>query len=304
MQRRPFAALAAVLITASLALAGCSGGSSSGGSADSKAAAGRQAAPAAAGTAGAGSTGSGTKTDSKTSSLAQSYIVRTATLTVQANNVADALAQARTLVAGAGGYVGDENTSLDSKGLQHSRLQLRVPPDTYDRVLGDLAGLGRLLGRTVSAQDVTEQVVDVQSRIKTQQASVARVRELMNRATKISDIVSLEGQLSTREADLESLQAQQASLKERTGMATVTLVLTEPAAKPASAKPKAADGFWASVGNALTGGWHAFYVALRGVLMALAAVLPFAALGLAGWFVYRAVRKRLPAHPEPHSDDT
>ena len=60
------------------------------------------------------------------------------------------------------------------------------------------------LDRTAKAEDVTDQVVDVDSRIKSQRASVARVRELMDRATKLSDVVELEGELSNREADLEA----------------------------------------------------------------------------------------------------
>jgi hypothetical protein len=313
MRRRVLITPAAVLLTASLALAGCSAATENGGSqggraavagsnseADQQSANGTASNNGGAGSAAATGRASGSGgADSKTSGLAPSSIVRTATLTVQAKNVPDALERAHTLVSGAGGYVGEENTSLDGKGLEHSRLQLRVPPGTYDRVLSDLAGLGKLLGQTVEAQDVTGQVVDVQSRIKTQQASVARVRDLMDRATRLSDIVTLEGQLSSREAALESLEAQQASLKERTAMATLTLVLSQSAAKPAPPKPEAADGFWASVGDALSGGWHAFYLAARAVLMALAAALPFAALAALGWLVQRAVRKRLPRGPRP-----
>ncbi|MFJ4851008.1 MULTISPECIES: DUF4349 domain-containing protein [unclassified Streptomyces] len=229
--------------------------------------------------------------------LDRSLIVRTATLTVEAGNVPDALARSRTLVEAAGGYIGDESTSLDDEGHEHSRVTLRVPPTDYERVLGDLAGLGRLLERKVSAQDVTSQVVDVESRIKTQRASVARVRELMDRATKLSDVVTLEGELSSRQADLEALEAQQASLKERTGMATVTLVLTEPDRVAAPAK---ADGFWASVGDALGAGWHALYVTLRALLIALAAALPFAVLALLGLLAFRLLRRRRdPVAPAP-----
>ena len=69
----------------------------------------------------------------------------------------------------------------------------------------------------------------MESRIKTQRASVARIRELMDQATKLSDVVTLEGELSSRQADLESLLAQQTSLKDRTSLATITLSLSETA---------------------------------------------------------------------------
>ncbi len=67
----------------------------------------------------------------------------------------------------------------------------------------------------------------MESRIKSQRASVARVRELMDRADKLSDVVTLEGELSGRQAELEALLARQASLKDRTSLATITLSLSE-----------------------------------------------------------------------------
>ncbi|MFF3560570.1 DUF4349 domain-containing protein [Streptomyces sp. NPDC002574] len=295
-------ALAALALAGVLALTGC-GASGDGGlqsSADDKAAAEPAQAPAdGMAEAPSGAAGSsGGKGGTRTPVLDRSLVVRTATLTVEAGNVPDALAESRTLVEAAGGYIGDESTSLDGEGREHSRITLRVPPAGYERLLGDLAGLGKLLGRKVTAEDVTSQVVDVESRLKSQRASVARVRELMDRATRLSDVVTLEGELSSRQADLEALEAQQASLKERTGMATVTLVLTEPAP---SAAPKKADGFWASVGDALGAGWHALYVTLRALLIALAAVLPFAVLALLGLLVFRLLRRRRggPVAPAP-----
>ncbi|MEU1616918.1 DUF4349 domain-containing protein [Streptomyces sp. NPDC005722] len=320
--RRPLAAaLGTLALAAALMLTGCGSGGGSESSADTADGKAGAAAPGLAerpdaGTAPADAGGdtenatgkssgsrSGTGTGAgRTPTLAQSYIVRTAALTVEARNVPGAVAKARTLVEGAGGYVGNESTSLDEDGLEYSTITLRVPPEGYDRVLQDLSGLGTLRNRKVDAQDVTGEVVDVESRLKTQRASVARVRELMDRATRLSDVVALEGELSSRQADLEALEAQQASLKARTGMATITLEVQEPAAEEA---PQKADGFWATVGDALGSGWHAFYVTLRTLLVVLAVVAPFAALVLLGYLGFRLLRRVLPARrtveapPEP-----
>jgi hypothetical protein len=165
-------------------------------------------------------------------------------------------------------------------------------------VLTELAGLGTLLSREASVQDVTGQVVDVTSRVATQRASVARVRALMDQARQLGDIVSLESELSTRESALEALEAQQASLRSQTDLATVTLRLTEPSAARAAPKPaKRHDGFWTAVGHALGDGWHAFYVTMRVALIVVAVALPFAAAALLGWYGYRVVRRRLPGMP-------
>ncbi|MGW1561887.1 DUF4349 domain-containing protein [Streptomyces sp. NPDC002144] len=291
---RPVQALAGLLLAAALALTGCSSASDSGGTSSAKGAPAargdaQEAAPGAKEASGAQAP-SGTK--ARSPKLTASSIIRTASLTVQVKDVPKALDRARTTTESAGGYVGDETTSRDPEGREHTRVVLRVPVDRYDEVLADLQGAGKLIDRTAKAEDVTDQVVDVDSRVKSQRVSVARVRELMDRATKLSDVVALEGELSSREADLEALLAQQASLKDRTSMATITLSLSE---TPVKAAAKDDDpGFL----DALAGGWHAFVTMLRWLAVALGAVLPFAAvtvLLVLAWL--RLIRPRLPRRP-------
>ncbi|MGW7237541.1 DUF4349 domain-containing protein [Streptomyces sp. NPDC054804] len=277
--------LAGFLLACALVLTGCGAGAGSGGSAgDSKADVGG-AAQEAAGLAGAKES-SGRGTD-KAPTLTVNRIIRTASLTVQVKDVPKALDEARTTAENAGGYVGNETTTRGAQGHERTRVVLRVPTEKYDEVLSDLQGAGKLLDRTAKAQDVTDQVVDVDSRVKSQRASVARVRELMDRATKLSDVVTLEGELSNREADLEALLAQQASLKDRTSLATITLSLTQ------TPVTKAAKDDTPGFVDALAGGWHVFVTMLRWIALALGAALPFAALAaLVAVLWWRVVRRR------------
>ncbi|MCF0077154.1 DUF4349 domain-containing protein [Streptomyces lomondensis] len=299
--RRPAPALAALLLAAALALTGCSaGGEDSAGSAAAdrgfagpEADKGSGAQEAAPGRAGSGA-GSGSRATAPPK-LTASHIIRTASLTVQVKDVPKALAEARAGTENAGGYVGNETTTRDGEGRERTRVVLRVPVDKYDEVLADLEGTGRLLDRSAKAEDVTDQVVDVESRIRSQRASVARIRELMDQATKLSDVVTLEGELSSRQADLEALLARQASLKDRTSLATITLSLSETPVKKKEAKDDD-PGFL----DALAGGWNAFVTMLRWLAVALGAVLPFAAVtALIVLLWLRVIRPRLPRRPRP-----
>ncbi|MET8974986.1 DUF4349 domain-containing protein [Streptomyces sp. NPDC004539] len=299
--RRSAHALAAFLAAVALALAGCSAGGDSGSAGQDKAAAKEDS---ARGGTGSGPSGVRASTPPK---AAVSSIIRTAAIGVQVKDVSKALAAARTAAEDAGGYVGDETTTRDEDDAEHTEVVLRVPVERYDDVLSALQGAGKLLNRTSKAEDVTDQVVDVASRVQSQRASVARVRELMDRATSLSDVVSLEGELSRRQADLESLLAQQASLKDRTSLATITLTLTQ-------TPPKApAEDDDPGVLDALSGGWHAFVSVLRWIVVVLAAALPFLALGALLVALWRRVLRPLlpaasstpaarpaplPAHPE------
>ncbi|MCX4420755.1 DUF4349 domain-containing protein [Streptomyces mirabilis] len=290
--------LAGMVLAAALAVTGCGaadGGSAS--SADKAAAPGAgNARPGAADSVASGAGGAKSTHPSKatgTSVPAGSHIIRTASLTLQVKDVPKALDSARTAAVDAGGYVGDETTTRDGGGRERTRAVLRVPTDRYDAVLSSLEGTGKVVERTAKAEDVTDQVVDVESRVKSQRVSVARVRELMDQATKLSDVVALEGELSTRESDLDALLAQQASLKDRTSLATITLSLSETPLKQA-AKKSGTPGFV----DALTGGWDAFVTMLRWIAVVFGVVLPFllsAGLLLALWL--RLARTGQPRRP-------
>ncbi|MFH8448738.1 DUF4349 domain-containing protein [Streptomyces fungicidicus] len=287
-------ALAGLLLAAALAAGGCSAGadSASSGSADKAARAEGPAVQEDAKQGAPGGAADGARETAPPKATAN-RIIRTASLTVRVKDVPGALDEARTTTENAGGYIGSETTDRDEDGHEHTRVVLRVPVEKYEEVLTGLEGTGRLLARTAKAQDVTDQVVDVESRITSQRASVARIRELMDRATKLSDVVTLEGELSSRQADLEALLAQQASLKDRTSLATITLTLSESPVKKAAQDDD--PGFL----DALAGGWDAFLTMLRWLAVAIGAVLPFAAVAALVVLLWlKAVRPRL-RRPEP-----
>ncbi|MEU3387342.1 DUF4349 domain-containing protein [Streptomyces albidoflavus] len=289
---------AVVLAAAVLGLAGCSAGPDSGASP----AGDRAAAPSAADGAGGGQADNAKRESADEAAdgkarpeLKGVHLIRTAELHLRVKDVPSALASARSVVEGAGGYVGDESTRRDSQGHERSTVVVRVPQERYEAVLDSLGEDGEVVSRRTSAEDVTEEVVDVESRLKSQRASVARVRELMDRAEKLSDIVSLEGELSSRQMELEALLAQQSSLKDRTSMATVTLQLTERTAKTVS---KEDDG--PTFTDALSGGWSAFVGTLRWLTVVVGVALPFVlTLGLAllAWRFTRRLRRPAAAAP-------
>ncbi|MFB8239056.1 DUF4349 domain-containing protein [Kitasatospora purpeofusca] len=309
-------ALAAVAMAAVLA-AGCSA-SRDGGAKDMSAAAPAQAAAgeavakgdAAVGAPGvasvapkappAGQTGAAPVVDSR-------QIAYSAQLTVRTAQVDVVLAKARDLAVAAGGYVASETgTSGGDGGPQSGQITVKVPSGAFQPTLDQLAGLGEVLSRRSQAEDLTQQVADVNSRMQSQQASVDRVRALMAQAKTLAEIVSLESELSRREADLESLQKQVKELSARTSLSTVTLDVRQKAG-PVQEVPDAPEdkGFWASVGSALGGGWHLLAAIVRGVCVTVAAVLPFllvAAPVAAVVWVVRRRRKPVPA-PAPVAEE-
>ncbi|MFE3070532.1 DUF4349 domain-containing protein [Streptomyces sp. NPDC059247] len=285
-------AAGAVLLTAALAVTGCSGATEGASEKADLSAARSYEEGGAAGdaTARKGSPGT-TSGEAKAKVPAEQHVIRTASLEVEVADATKSLATARRVAVGAGGHVENETTERIDEGHMTSTLVLRVPQERYDSVLGELAGTGKLLARKANAKDVTEQVVDVESRIATQRASVARVRTLMDRAERLADVVTLEGELSRRQADLESLLAQRASLKDRTSLATITLTLLETSKEAAEEEP-GRPGF----GDALAGGWNALAGSVAWIGIVLTALAPWLAVALVAYPLWRRlVRPRLAA---------
>ncbi|HEY2669595.1 MAG TPA: DUF4349 domain-containing protein [Rugosimonospora sp.] len=228
------------------------------------------------------------------STLARS-IIYTGSMTLRVGNVDDAATQLEGLATAAGGFVGGDTRDLDA-GRSTATLVLRVPAEKFGGILDAISKRigGQEVSRKVSTEDVTEKAIDLDARIQSQEASVERVRALLAKAESLSDITSIESQLTQREADLESMQADKRNLDDLTALSTVTVSLLGPQATPPKPKPKAETGFWPG----LKGGWHAFAGAVRVLLLVLGAVLPFAVVvGVPVLAVFWLRRRRRSARP-------
>ncbi|MFD3696456.1 DUF4349 domain-containing protein [Streptomyces sp. NPDC058646] len=292
-RQRSAAALAVLSLAGVLALTGCGADGERAASSDKAAVA---PAPAQGGEAAKGpgaASSAGTDKNAQPPAAVRPHVIRTATLGIETADVQQALAAARAAAAGAGGYVGNESTKRGGDGRMTSTVTLRVPGERYDSVLAAMEGSGKLLHRKVEAQDVTERVADIGSRVASQQASVARVREMMGKASALGDVVMLEGELSKRQSDLESLQAQQNALKDQTSLGTITLEVSEPAPAPVAEKKEKEPAFT----DALRGGWDVFTTVVRYLMLAAGALLPFAAVAAVGLLGFRLYRRVRPARP-------
>lgn len=263
-------------------LAGCSAGGA-GETASSKAAAGSDS----AGSGGSSRVAAQPAVQRGAPAPLPRSLIRTAALDVRVPDLRRAAVEVERIAVEAGGSVADEQLELRT-GSPSGSLQLQVPPARLTDTLGKLAALGHEQSRRLGTDDVTEQVVDLESRLATQRKSVARVRGLLDRASSLTDVVRLEAELSKREADLESLQARQRTLAGWVAMAKVTVQLD---ADPKTSDPVSAIGFT----SGLEGGWTAFVGAARVTAATLGALLPFLPLLVIGGWVALRLRRRAAA---------
>jgi hypothetical protein len=267
MNRRLVGVALVVGVVTGLATA-CTGDSSN--SAETSAAAPRQVEDAR-GTGGSPSSGQGeaprTEGDRGVSQPGvDRSLVRTADIDLTAPDVGDAVDRARDIATAEGGYTGREEVREES-----ATLTLHIPSDRFDQALDLLSELGEVIARHQSAEDVTEQVVDLDSRIATQRASVDRVRALLARAGTVEEIVRIEQEVTTRESDLESLEGRRQALAGQVAMSTVTIRVSRAAVGAPVERRDESSGFVAG----LSDGWGAFLDAGTVLLRVIGAVLPF-----------------------------
>lgn len=220
-------------------------------------------------------------------------IIYAGTMTVRVDNVDDAAAKAISFATQAGGFVGGDNRRRDDR-RSTGTLVLRIPAAKFTPTLDLLKGLGDEEDRTITAQDVTDQVVDVQARLDNASASVDRIRALLAKATTIGEITSLESELSRRLSDLESLQARKRKLDGLTALSTITLQLLGPEAALAPDKDEtgAAAGF--------KHGLKAFLSSLQVALTVLGWLTPWILLlGVPVYVIMWLVRRFRPKRPAP-----
>ncbi|MEU8380112.1 DUF4349 domain-containing protein [Streptosporangium sp. NPDC048865] len=223
-------------------------------------------------------------------------IVYTAEMTVRAKEVTAAADRARQIVTAAGGYLARERSDAHSDGEGSATLVFKIPPGNYP---GTLDRLGRDLGTRESLQqntkDVTEQVADVESRLKSARAALDSLRALLKRANTIGEVLDVEREVSNRESELESLQARQRTLASQTSMATLTLNLVGPAAV-VEKEEEEPSGFLAG----LQTGWKAFVAAAKIGLTLLGVLLPWLVLiGLVWLALAFLLRLRRGGRPAP-----
>lgn len=162
----------------------------------------------------------------------------------------------------------DGSTGQSSSAPLRAYVTVRVPSDRYTAFTADAAKFGRVLTESETADDVTQQHVDMQARLDNLNAEQVRLRQLFAKATTVKDMLSVEQELTRVQGEIESMKAQIDYLERQAARATVTLELTE----PVSARPSGVD--W-GVRTAFTDSVRAFVSTMNGLIVLLG---PFLAL--------------------------
>ena len=218
-------------------------------------------------------------------------VIRTAQLIIEVptSGMEQALASIRQIAQQGGGFVSASNThieKIDDQNRTVADLTLQVRSDSTDETLSALRALGNVTGETSGSQDVTDEYVDLKANIDNLQASESAIVKLMDKATRIEDVLALQRELTNVRGQIDRLKGRQQYLERRTDMATISVSLRPAAAGGTSATTASA---WNPLAVAQRG-WQASLNLLRGaaevVIVAVAFswwLVPLAGLGVYLW---------------------
>ena len=198
-------------------------------------------------------------------------------IVAEPTQVADRLVSA---VNDAGGRV-DSRSERSGSSSPTIDLVVRIPADKLDGVLGDAKKLGTIESMSINHTDVTSHRVDLDARIEALQTSVNRLLQLMGKAGNVADLLAAESSLTQRQAELDSLRAQRATLGDQVADATINVSL--------SSKPTVTHRGFVS---ALQRGWQSLLSAIHGVVVTVGFLIPWIPVLAALALISVLLRKR------------
>jgi len=135
-------------------------------------------------------------------SLGGRMLVRKAGMQLEVDNPVGISTRVGEVVSKLGGFV-ERSRESSGGGVQ---MTVRVPEPALEEAMESVAQLGRVVKRDISADDVTERVVDLTARAGTLRAIRDRLRSLLERAGSISEIITVEQELARVQAELDSIE--------------------------------------------------------------------------------------------------
>lgn len=221
-------------------------------------------------------------------------VIKSAELELQTIHYDEANQKLEALATSFGGYIESSTVQGNVSGsdtLRSASYTMRVPSDRLEEFLTGAGNLGSVVRKSIRGEDVTQNYFDSETRLKTLRAEQDRILELMRKAEKIDDVLSIEKRLTEVQDEIEQLTGQLKQWDSLISLSTVTVTVKEVVA--ITVPP--AKGLGGQLGSIFRASLHALGEVCRYFVLAVAAALPFlavaAVIGAAVLLFRRKIKK-------------
>lgn len=231
-------------------------------------------------------------------------IIRDANLVIETDSPTEGLGRITSIAETNGGFIVTSDLKQSDGGAQARPTQTvtvvaRVPATRFDSALAQIHGVGnRVISEKVSGQDVSEEYLDLEARLRTKKALEAQFLDIMKQARKVSDALEVQSQLGEVRTEIERLEGRRRFLENQAALSTITTTLQMP--QPIIAATT--TGFGTTIKHAFGDAVDMAASIVLFVIQAVIVMVPIAFFfGLPGWVVWRMLRRRvvLFRKPEP-----
>lgn len=215
------------------------------------------------------------KQEDITATPVERKIIKNADLSLKVDDYKQAVAEIKKQVAFLGGYIANENVNNRSTGTINGHLQVRIPYSRFEGFLDGMEELGEMNARNIYSQDVTEEYVDIESRLKALRIKETRLLELLAKSGKLSEVLQVENELANTRAQLESLQGRLRYLDNRTDFSNVNINVQQRQSSNQQISPGGLSGVWLSAKQAFIESINELLNYLRKFIILIGALLPY-----------------------------
>jgi hypothetical protein len=189
-----------------------------------------------------------------------------------------------------------QSTAIDDSGEGRGTVIVRVPSDRFEDTLTELRDIGRIESQYVDTQDVTDEFVDLEARIRNARTAERVLLNLMDEASTIADTIRVQNQLERVQENIERMRGRLRVLEDQTSFSTLAVDVIEEGA-PKEEDPENAGTLIKAWRDAVDG----FMGVISGVIVASGVVLPVAIMALIVALLVRRFRPRFERGPEPEA---
>jgi hypothetical protein len=211
-------------------------------------------------------------------------IIRTASVNLEVGNVTTTLGPLKGIATAHGGYIGSMSVNTQYSDRLYAVLTMRVPAGEFDSTITEIKNLGTLKSESLSADDVTEEYVDLQAQRTALSSQLAQYNRIMERADNVSEILEVQVQIERVQIELDRIDGRLKYLDNRVDYGTITVTLEEP--EPVG------GGERFSVVSVINESITGFLTVAAGLVIILISIIPVIILGIIAYVIYWWLKKR------------
>jgi len=227
-------------------------------------------------------------------------VIKTGEIAVEVNDVDKAYDDIKKILGDIGGYEFNINYRIRD---EYKRIQLvvKIPPDKLEDFkarLAEYVGDGHISEMVIRSEDISSQYYDVEARLESYKKSRDQIRELLEKAQTVEEVLKIQSELTRLQADIDAMQGKINMWDKLVDMATITLYIDEiqdplKHTKTVGWRFNSASQVWMAMRNGFVNTINVAYSIIVWICVAIVSLLPvIVPAGIVVWFVVRRRKNR------------